>query len=143
MQSPSPDTGVVRRPDITVVIRRNLRSRSEQAAAFRRFGLRLIEPGGHDDVIPDLTRAELTREISEFQALFLRAILAMIEGADSARVHDYLEMAEAVTDWPHERAAIIEARESYDERPADLQALAVHCLASLDVLCQVCGWIAA
>jgi hypothetical protein len=102
-----------------------------------------MDPVSRSDVIRDMTRAEVTGEISEFHALFLRAIHAMIEGSDSERVHDYLDMAEVATRCSHERAAIAEVRAGYDARLADLLALTARCLESLDLLWQAWGRMAA
>lgn len=143
MQLPSLGTGAARHANVIRLTREHLRSRPEQSRAFRRISTKLIEQRLRSDLIRDMTRAEIIGEISEFHALFLRAIFAMIEGSDSEYVHDYLEMAEITAGWPHERAAIAEARAGYGARPPDLLALVVRCLTSLDVPCPTCGRVAA
>ena len=141
MQLPSLATRAIRYTNVVRFARRQLRSRSEQAVAFRRISAKLFESPFCSGLIPAMTRAEIIGEISEFHALFLRAILAMIEGSDSERVHDYLDMAEIATNSQHERAAIAEVRAAYDARPTDLLALVARCLASLDLPCRPCGRI--
>jgi hypothetical protein len=59
-----------------------------------------------------LARAELSGEISEFEALSFQAILAMAEGSEFAI--DYLEMADAVAASPHERALVAETQGTYE-----------------------------
>lgn len=143
MQLPALDTRAIRYTNVVRFAPRQLRSRSGQAVAFRRISARLVESPFCSGLIPAMTRAEINGEISEFQALFLRAILAMIEGSDTEPVRDYLDMAEFATSSQHERAAIAEARAACHARPTDLRALVARCLASLDLPCRPCGRIAA
>jgi len=143
MLPPSSGSRAADSGDVVWFIFGQLRSRSEQAAAFCRIGAQLIEPGSPADHAHDMTRAELTAEISEFHALFLRALLGTLEGWDSQRVHDYLDMAEVATGWPHERAAVAQARVEYDLRPLNLRGFVERCVQSLDLHCDVYGQLAA
>jgi hypothetical protein len=84
----------------------------------------------------EIVRAELSGEVSEFDALCLQAILAMTEA--SAFVADYLDMAEAVAASPHERAVVAESRAAYNLLQGSPRAAAERCWNALRV-CQVCG----
>lgn len=85
----------------------------------------------------ELARGEIAGEISEFYALYARAILAMIEGSEDAS--DYLEMAEAVAATPYELAVVAESLAAYDLLQGNPFAAAERCVATLDHVCQTEG----
>jgi len=92
------------------------------------LGFQLVDATSRTELIQDLTRAELTGEISEFHALVLRAIIGMIEERDPDFVTSYLEMAGVVANTAHEMAMIVDMRFTYDSLPMKSQAAASHCL---------------
>jgi len=90
----------------------------------------LLRERRHGELRDELARAEIAGEISEFHALDLQALLAMIEGSDLAG--DYLEMAEAVACSPCELAIVAEHRAAHDLLQGDPFTAAERCLDTLD-----------
>jgi hypothetical protein len=101
---------------------------------------RLLDSRRHDEFRDELARAELSGRISEFHALNFHAILAALEGSETAA--DYLDMAEVVASSPYELAVIAENRSAHELLQGDPLAAAERCVATLDHICQTEGlWI--
>lgn len=97
-------------------------------------GVQGVPAAARGDLIPELTRAELAGEISEFHALVLRAIVGMIEERDADFVRSYLEMASVVATTTHEAAMVSDMQSTYDSLPMKSRAAAAYCLAWVEWL---------
>lgn len=92
------------------------------------LGFQLVEATSRAALIQELTRAELAGEISEFHALVLRAIVAMIEERDPDFVSSYLEMAGVVARTDHEVTMVVDMQSAYDSLSMTPQTAASYCL---------------
>jgi len=128
MQPPDPDSNV----PYQLFSEPQPRSRAEQNAKVIEFTTRLVEHRSCSEFYDELTRAELTGELSEFYALLLRAVMGMIEESKRDFVSYYLEMARAVAASLLEQVVAETYRAIYDSLPGDGHAAAQRCLASLE-----------
>jgi hypothetical protein len=101
---------------------------------------RLLENRHYHELCDELAQAEILEEISEFDALNLQAMLALIEGSEFAM--EYLEMAEIVASTPRELAIVMESLAVHDLMQGSYLAAAERCVTTLEQVFQTEGlWV--
>jgi hypothetical protein len=111
-------------------------ARFDNGAKLIEFTARLLEDRPRNELQDELTRAELSGELTEFYALLLRAIIGMLEDREPAFVLHYLEMAKVAAASCVEQGVVETHRTIFDSPQRDGRAAAHRCLASLEDMCQ-------